>query len=188
MVLAIIINLVADIGDERAVLALRALGMALLTLLACLDDPVVEALVLEDLLVSLDAVRTFATGRVLAKVFKARGLCVFFGDAKTVDTLLVRAVSAQALLVLFICHWFLGVHRLDHLTGWLLGCVNHLFVLFPIFSFFFGLDCFLHRFCGFGSFFHRCKLNVLVADVQHVTIFETDLRQGDCACCLDRLG
>jgi hypothetical protein len=66
VVLAIIINLVADIGDERAVLALRALGMALLTLLACLYDPVVEALVLEDLLVSLDAVRTFATGRVLA--------------------------------------------------------------------------------------------------------------------------
>jgi len=188
VVLAVVIHLIAHVLHESTVLALRVRRMALLALLALLDDPVVKAFMLEDSLVSFHAVWALATRWMLTQVLESRSLCILLGHTETVHALLVRAMSAFRLLILFIRHRSLccGAWRCD----WLLRCIDHLFIsLLSVFLLFFGFrDLRMLFFLSLRlCFLHRCQLDILVADMDHVTILKTNLGQGCGANCFDGL-
>jgi hypothetical protein len=94
MILAVIVDFVANILYKCAILALSVRRVTLLALLTLLDNPIVKALVLKHSLISIEAVRAFSTGWMLAEVLECRCLGIFLSDAKTVHAFLVGAVPA----------------------------------------------------------------------------------------------
>lgn len=157
VILAVVVDFIADVLHEGAVLALCVRRVTLLALLALLDNPVVKALMLEHSFVGIDAVRALSTGWVLAKVFKSGCLSVLLRNSKTVYALLVGTVPALGLLVLLVSHGLLGA------SCWLrsLRGVNHLFIFCASLSFFFRHSLSL----SLGRLFDRLKLDILVSDV-----------------------
>ncbi|MFN9799949.1 MAG: hypothetical protein ACK54P_08040, partial [Bacteroidota bacterium] len=67
VVLASVVHFVAYVMNEGAVLTLCVLRVTFLALFALFDNPVVKAFMLEHGLICLDAVRAFASRRMLAE-------------------------------------------------------------------------------------------------------------------------
>ena len=142
--------------------------MTLGTFLLLLVNPVVKAFMLENTLVSIDAIRALATSWMLA--FDGSTLRILWSNSQTVDAFLVWTMSAFRLLVFFIGHWLLCCWLCR--SRWFCGSIYHFFILILL-DFFF---CLLSL-CVLYSFFNGSQLYILVANMKHITIFQSCLGQ-----------